>query len=449
MLKLSRNCIASKKILFDSKGDPIKWEYIENLDRIQRCKMINFGNKLTKTHIEWEDRKMCVRIAAQTLSNSVADSIEFLNTVKKEQDFADSDSTTEYIRTINNLFDIMNTKRNHGGTGFKRPISDSTIDEFQEYFQSGKSYLQGLQLENARGYRVPILKTRSFTPFFGFYYNMISFVGIYNDYIKGSGMNELHTFDMSQDHLETFFGCIRRMNGCNDNPTAQQFEAAYRKLLVHNEVTCSEYSNCQNDVTKILQVSSRKRGKETTIENEIDITNLLFSSQDSNNSDEISQIGLEVHSRVYLASTIEKRVTEIISRRGKKKCSLCMEVFVQNTLEVDSLVELKSKSNYNSQPCKSTVNILFEVDQFLKKLDNENISFDQTCKYFLNHMNFSRFYESSNFDASHDHRNDLIELIIKTYLNFRSVHIAKIITRQSQGKLIRHKLLKDLHSLGQ
>lgn len=47
------------------------------------------------------------------------------------------------------------------------------------------------------------------------------------------------------------------IQGFNDNPTAQQFEAAYRKLMVHNEVVCSKNSNCIDTGTKILTVSSR------------------------------------------------------------------------------------------------------------------------------------------------------------------------------------------------
>lgn len=46
--------------------------------------------------------------------------------------------------------------------------------------------------------------------------------------------------------------------GFNDNPTAQQFEAAFRKLLVHNDVVSSKYSNCMDSRTKILSVSSNR-----------------------------------------------------------------------------------------------------------------------------------------------------------------------------------------------
>lgn len=61
---------------------------------------------MTKAHMQWDKRKMNVQLAGETISNSVADSMEFL---KQEcEQFAEVDGTVEYIRTINEIFDIMN-----------------------------------------------------------------------------------------------------------------------------------------------------------------------------------------------------------------------------------------------------------------------------------------------------------------------------------------------------
>jgi len=43
----------------------------------------------------------------------------------------------------------------------------------------------------------------------------------------------LLTYKLSQDHLELYFGCIRSRLGCNNNPTAKQFESTYKRLLIH------------------------------------------------------------------------------------------------------------------------------------------------------------------------------------------------------------------------
>lgn len=59
---------------------------------------------------------MNVRLAAQTLSQSVADALSYLRQTNEE--FNDSEATSEFISLINNAFDILNSwnkfsKKNH------------------------------------------------------------------------------------------------------------------------------------------------------------------------------------------------------------------------------------------------------------------------------------------------------------------------------------------------
>lgn len=88
---------------------------------------------------------------------------------------------------------------------------------------------------------------------------MQNFEGTYTDFVVDGSMEYILTYKFSQDHLETFFSCVRSTGGYNDNPTATQFKAAYKKLLHHNEVKSSADANCVAlDDTNILTVSSRK-----------------------------------------------------------------------------------------------------------------------------------------------------------------------------------------------
>lgn len=73
-------------------------------------------------------------------------------------------------------------------------------------------------------------------------------------------MDFFPTRKLSQDPLENFFGRIRSNMGSNDNPTVEQFCAAYRKVLVNTELTSSALSNCV-DQLNILQVSSKDQIK--------------------------------------------------------------------------------------------------------------------------------------------------------------------------------------------
>lgn len=42
-------------------------------------------------------------------------------------------------------------------------------------------------------------------------------------------MNYFLTYKISQDHIEMFFSAIRSKGGYNNNPTAKQFEDAYKR----------------------------------------------------------------------------------------------------------------------------------------------------------------------------------------------------------------------------
>jgi len=52
---------------------------------------------------------MKVKLAAQTLSSGVTDAIEYL-CQKGEPSFTNSQATVEFIRKINRLFDILNSR---------------------------------------------------------------------------------------------------------------------------------------------------------------------------------------------------------------------------------------------------------------------------------------------------------------------------------------------------
>lgn len=325
MLKLARNCLGNKKVLYDREGDEIKWQLFEDLVLLQLSENINLGNKLTKTHLEFENRRMNVRLAAQTLSISTATSIEYLGNVVKNEKFANCEPTAKYFSTNNNLFDIMNAKLNHCNDEYKQPFCDESLEKFISYFNVAGSYIRGLQIEED-GERKSVLQSRCFTPFMGFLNNMVSFVGIYNNYIKKNGQEKFYAFSVSQDHLESFFGCIRRMGSTNDNPTAQQFAGAYRKLLFHNEVTSSEGSNCQNDVTKILSVSSNKKSNpiepdatELQLLGNYDFESIFldqFTVHDE--STEKSTPKLHENALAYIAGVVEVKVIQKISKKKEK-----------------------------------------------------------------------------------------------------------------------------------
>ena len=88
--------------------------YIEELHRLQEKEGLVLANKLRRGHVQWEKYKMCTRKALQTLSNSVADSIDYCREKLKLTQFQGSAPLTKFFRTLIFFFDILNSKSKFG-----------------------------------------------------------------------------------------------------------------------------------------------------------------------------------------------------------------------------------------------------------------------------------------------------------------------------------------------
>ena len=86
---------------------------------------------------------MKVNIAAQTLSNSAAAAINFLETFKTPG-FENSDPTSDFILQINTIFDILNSKSRLDKTT-TRPFTLKNIGAINEYVKETEMYLTKLQ----------------------------------------------------------------------------------------------------------------------------------------------------------------------------------------------------------------------------------------------------------------------------------------------------------------
>lgn len=75
-MKLMRNYIGALKQMFDSNGRAIEWKFYKQLESLRQEKGI-VTHKITKKHINFEDRKMKVSLAVQLFSNSIASSMQY------------------------------------------------------------------------------------------------------------------------------------------------------------------------------------------------------------------------------------------------------------------------------------------------------------------------------------------------------------------------------------
>lgn len=264
MIKLVRRYFAYQNLYY--KGDRLKWELIEKLAKKQDNDNFELGNKLSRDHICFSTAPMKVSLAVQTISNSVADTLEQMCEDQYE-DFINCESTIKFLRLFNNVFDVMNYGNGKPNDDhFKRPLCESNIRKFQELFEEFEEFISHMEVEEykkvgkkkniQKSTRKHVLKSRSSVGFLGFLTNIRSILGIYTDYVESGLLNVFHTFTFSQDHLETYFSLIRSSLGWNNNPNEIQFMAAYRKLLVCMPHLSARRSNCIISSSNILTISS-------------------------------------------------------------------------------------------------------------------------------------------------------------------------------------------------
>ncbi|XP_065662547.1 uncharacterized protein LOC136085186 [Hydra vulgaris] len=79
------------------------------------------GNKLKLAHIEFIQQKMKVNLAAQIFSSSVADALLYCSENLKLSQFEGCGATIEFIRIIDRLYDILNS-RNPFVKGYKSAL---------------------------------------------------------------------------------------------------------------------------------------------------------------------------------------------------------------------------------------------------------------------------------------------------------------------------------------
>jgi hypothetical protein len=158
MLKLALNALGDKEIFYTSGRETISWYYIKGLFNVQQSDILHLGNKLKNVHIKWNNQKM--KVAAQTLSSSVAAGMIYLRNLNVKQ-FEKCEKTAEFIQNINDIFDILNTGGKFGKR-FKSPLTLLNYAELRAHLLDIISYLK--ELNDVDGTKLVGWTTKDFHP---------------------------------------------------------------------------------------------------------------------------------------------------------------------------------------------------------------------------------------------------------------------------------------------
>lgn len=429
MIKLVRNCFGSQKVLEDTLNNKnISWHFINKLVDKQYSEGLHAATKIKLRHLDWTKEKMKVKLAVQTLSRSVSDALISLSSQFPE--FALSSGTSTFIRYFNDLFDIFNSRNRFVKYKFKLPLSPKNAGDIFPYLNSIEEYIRHIKLGDKL-----VTKSNRKTGFLGFLICINSLKQFYPKYVgEAKPLKYLLTYKLSQDHLELFFGAIRSKGGHNNNPTARQFEAAYKRLIVHLELVASQTGNVQDlESIPILTCGS---GNNITINED---------GQHLDETPEYIQKAREVMEEINPAFLNSKAwdltdyVQDIVAYiagyvvKTLKKCITCIKCLSLLEGEV-SKSKLQIVKEYGSlikasslvvDVCKEGEQIfriytktkkLWSSQNIVTILTNETI---KCFKSFIYNYFGDHLFEDDPVDG---HASTLIKLILKHYFKIRIFH---------------------------
>lgn len=372
MMKLVRNSLGRREILYDSNGAEIKWEHLKKLVEFKISHGLQLMHKLNHTHLNWKKNPMKVDLAVQTLSASTANSLAHL-TKAGYVDFAEAGPTVKFVQTFNDLFDIFNSKCGGNANHFKNILDCDNEQKVFDYFEEATDYIKALKVKTEKGNLVNIIQSKIRTGFVGFLANLVSLQNMYSQFVeRDQNMSGIATFSLQQDPLELFFGKVRSLNGFNDNPTIQQFSAALRKLLACDSTVSSMKSNCKGvssdlgTISDICYVSSKK----CTTQGEI-------SQNIPNTHEEISKKIGDLFRRIASINEVDFNV---IQGGLKSVTTAQIAIFIERKLRADKYIRCSDCKNFLNEekctemldpelqevPCISTCEICTVVENFMK-----------------------------------------------------------------------------------
>lgn len=258
MLKLWRNLLAQCGDLVMKDGRVVSWKYLERLFQLQEHEQIRAGNKLNRNHLEFQNHKMNVRLAAQSLSKSNADAIVLCRDKLKLPEFQGSEGTTYFIYLLDQVFDILNP-RNPAQQYHKAPLTVKNFQSQTEILYEFVEVVLGMTYTEVRQYKATDKKEARSTKkvkvlcqsarkraALGFVVSIKSIINVSQNllYRQDKPFKYVMTYRFSQDLLELFFSKVRGRFGRNDNPNVIQFKDAMKHIWHQNLLKSCNTGNC-------------------------------------------------------------------------------------------------------------------------------------------------------------------------------------------------------------
>lgn len=426
MLKLIRNCLEEHSVLV-IRSEKIEWKYLVYLQFLQD--KLYPKNKLREAHTYFKKHNMKVKLTVQAFCRSLADTIDYCRDVLKIKEFENSRATSEFIRNINDIIDMLNSK-NTKGVRFDKAMNKANYNEIKQICSKKIDYLQSLQLQNG----CFLIDSHRKMGFVGLIVCLQNLKTIYKNFIATNIVSVVPTYKLHQNHLKVFFSSINTRLGHKDRPTVLQFIAAYKQLIARCQIRKENkiISSIPLEEISILK-TDLKTAKE--IKDEINITtdrSELFEVAPC----QVEFTNLNEHNYMFNPNNLSEYTKHIIEYIGghlvyklhsQLNCQDCLsllggDVFLYPITNDKSTGYFKYVSSSVTKICE-----IAEKEIGVKNLEHAGlISKNLRSEIYLSCLNKTsdnRNIFTEKIGHPIDHYNLLIRLTIKMYLDLRYFYI--------------------------
>ena len=338
-IELMRNHFATVAYFLDDNNEKVSWSYIEELHKIQEDVGWRFGNKVSGKHMQWERMKMKVSPAVQVFSRSVADALDLLRIDLEMPQFQESAPTSRFIRIINDLFDLCNSR-----TPVALEYEAALIPQKRHYWEEVLVYTYDYltQLKSEKG--IFLHKTKMGTCIFGFLMAMNCMVALHDDLVVKGHLPHLSMYRTSQDHLEMWFGIVRSRLGCNNNPDSFMFQVIYKRLLVQHELMPKHSGNCiPIDSTRLLLAVAQEQRRSKEFIDPLDDTFIKQFNLDQERPDLPIVLDIGEGKRVAVTYVTGYVLSMVESNLACEKCKAALSGTSTSALRSPALIIRKNR----------------------------------------------------------------------------------------------------------
>ncbi|KAF0711367.1 THAP domain-containing protein 1-like, partial [Aphis craccivora] len=164
---------------------------------------LHAGTKIRQRHINYFEENMKVNLAAQTFSCSVADAFQYCSESLKMKEFLNCDQTIKFCRTINDIFDFLNTRNFLNESEFKKTLRKCDALRINNFIENSIHYLSNLSVEivkkvNSQQVRskISILESKRRTVFNGLIICLTSIKHLFTGLVLTDQLDFLLTYKM-------------------------------------------------------------------------------------------------------------------------------------------------------------------------------------------------------------------------------------------------------------